>query len=216
MMIDFHTHSLLSDGVLLACELARRAEAKGYSWIAVTDHVDMVNAGRVAEEISAAASALKNHVKIRIIPGVEITHIPPLLIESTARAARAAGAAIVLVHGETCAEPVCPGTNRAAVEAGIDILAHPGLIDDETASLAAKNGVILEISARKGHSLSNGHVVKTAGKAGAALSFGSDAHTPDDLGGLQHARNVLLGAGLSPGEIECVFNNMIKRAEKYG
>ena len=42
--------------------------------------------------------------------------------------ARALGAQIVLVHGETIVEPVPPGTNHQAIEAGVDILAHPGLI----------------------------------------------------------------------------------------
>lgn len=215
-MIDFHTHSLLSDGVLLPSELARRAEAKGYACIAITDHVDIVNAGRVAGEIAALASALKGHVKIRIIPGVEITHIPPALIAGAAKKARDAGAEIVLVHGETTAEPVCPGTNRAAVKAGIDVLAHPGLIDDETASMAADNGILLEISGRKGHSLSNGHVLMAAKSAGAMISFGSDAHSPDDLGGLQSAESVLMGAGLSREEAAGIFNIMRKRAENYG
>ncbi len=207
-MIDFHSHSLLSDGVLLPSELARRAEDKGYECIAVTDHVDMVNAARVSEEISAIAAALKGHVEIKVIPGVEITHIPPALIRETVKKAREAGAGLVLVHGETPVEPVCPGTNRAAVEAGIDILAHPGLIDDETAALAAKNGVLLEISGRKGHSLANGHVARTALTHGAGLTFGSDTHMPGDLGGFAMAEKVLLGAGLSGDDVRELFNNM--------
>ncbi len=215
-MIDFHTHSLLSDGILLPSELARRAEDKGYYCIAITDHVDMVNAGRVAAEIAAVAQALRNHFKIKIIPGVEITHVPPALIPDTVRKAKDSGAEIVLVHGETVVEPVLPGTNMAAVSAGIDILAHPGMIDDETAAAAAKNGVFLEISARKGHCLTNAHVVKTAFSHGTKLTFGSDSHAPGDLGGLSMTQKVLLGAGLSGKDFEKVILNMTEKAESYG
>ena len=56
---------------------------------------------------------------------------------------------LIVVHGETLVEPVAPGTNRAAIEADIDILAHPGLITVEEAARARERGVFLELSARK-------------------------------------------------------------------
>ena len=74
--------------------------------------------------------------------------------------ARELGAFIVLVHGETITEPVLPGTNRAAIEAGADILVHPGLITEADARLAKRNGVRLEVSGRKGHAYANGYVAK--------------------------------------------------------
>jgi histidinol phosphatase-like PHP family hydrolase len=67
-----------------------------------------------------------------------------------------------VVHGETIVEPVLPGTNRAAIAAGVDILAHPGLITKEEAMLAAQKGVLLEITTRRGHSFTNGHVASIA------------------------------------------------------
>ena len=39
-MIDLHTHSLFSDGVLIPSELVRRLEHLGYSAVAITDHTD--------------------------------------------------------------------------------------------------------------------------------------------------------------------------------
>ena len=73
------------------------------------------------------------------------------------------GARVVNVHGETVMEPVEPGPTLAAVSsANVDILAHPGLITPGDAAIAASNGVFLEVSARRGHGLANGHVVKTA------------------------------------------------------
>ncbi|HEY3347739.1 MAG TPA: PHP domain-containing protein, partial [Nitrospirota bacterium] len=42
-MIDLHTHTLFSDGVLIPAELVRRAEVKGYEAIGLTDHADSSN-----------------------------------------------------------------------------------------------------------------------------------------------------------------------------
>jgi len=79
-------------------------------------------------------------VNYKVLPGVEITHIPPALIKNAVSLARRCGASIVIVHGETLVEPVEKGTNLAALNEDIDILAHPGLITEEDALLAKKNG----------------------------------------------------------------------------
>ncbi len=38
MLYDFHTHTTLSDGVLLPMELIRRAIVNGYSALGISDH----------------------------------------------------------------------------------------------------------------------------------------------------------------------------------
>ena len=87
-----------------------------------------------------------------------------------AQKAKQLGAWIVVVHGETIVEPVEKGTNLAALNSpDVDILAHPGMLSPEEARLAAANHIFLEISARKGHSLTNGHVAKLGLKAGAKM-----------------------------------------------
>jgi histidinol phosphatase-like PHP family hydrolase len=111
------------------------------------------------------------------------------------------------LSGETIVEPVPPGTNRAALEAEIDILAHPGLISQEEASIAEKRGIYLEISSRKGHSLTNGWVARLAEETGAKLILNTDAHSPDDLIRDEQARKILQGAGLSLEEREQVIRN---------
>ncbi len=197
MVIDLHTHSLLSDGELLPFELVRRAEARGLKAIAITDHVDASNVDFAVPRIVKAVRRLRAHVRIGVIAGAEVTHVPPALIAEIVAEATGLGAEIVLVHGETPAEPVAPGTNRAAIEARCDILTHPGLISGEDARLAKERGVALEITARKGHSLANGHVARTALEHGATLVVNTDAHSPSDLIDADEAMKVLLGAGLS-------------------
>jgi len=213
-MIDLHTHSLFSDGVLLPAELVRRAEHKGYKAIGITDHVDQSNVDFVVPRIAEIAETLNKFMHIKVIPGVELTHIPPPTIAGLADKARSLGAKIVLVHGETIVEPVPTGTDHHAILANIDILAHPGLITLEDVELAFKRGIFLEISARKGHSLTNGHVAKLALGVGASLVLDTDSHEPSDLITMEHANAVVRGAGLDKDNIHRLFMNSEKLVEK--
>jgi putative hydrolase len=207
-MIDLHSHSIFSDGDLIPSELARRAEARGLSVIGITDHGDLSNLDFIIPRIVAVAKQLNPVLSIRIIPGIEITHVPPGLIKDTIAKARDLGACIVIVHGETIAEPVAPGTNAAAIAAGVDILAHPGLISEEDVIAARDGGVLLEITARKGHSLTNGHVARLAEKCGAKLVINTDSHGPGDLIDAGTAERIVRGAGLDRG----VFDDMQRNA----
>ena len=196
-MIDFHTHSLISDGYLLPSELARRARVLGYKAIAITDHADESNLDTVIAQLAKAALALTRSADIIVIPGVELTHIPPGDIPGMVKKARSLGSKVVVGHGETLAEPVAPGTNEAFIRAKVDVLAHPGLVTKAEAGLAAKNSVFFEITARKGHSLSNGHVAKVAQSSGVKMLLNTDAHAPEDLISVDTALKVALGAGLT-------------------
>lgn len=205
-MYDFHTHTFLSDGVLSPIELIRRALVRGYRAIGVTDHVGTGNVEYVVKTLVVDCANGTNRWDILAMPGVEITHVPKDDIDLVARTAKELGAKLVTVHGETIVEPVEPGTNEAAVRSTfVDVLAHPGLISYEVARLAAENGVYLEISARKGHSLANGHVVNMARQAGAATVLDSDAHEPDDLLTLDLIDKIAEGAGLNKEEAHALL-----------
>ena len=216
-MIDLHTHSLLSDGQLLPSELIRRAAAIGYEAIAITDHVDISNYDfvipRIVKACQQAATEL-NH--ITVIPGAELTHINPDDIPFLVKEARGLGARIIVVHGETIVEPVRPGTNRKALESDVDILAHPGLITEDEARLAQERGIALEVTARKGHSLTNGHVVKRALQCRARLILNTDAHAPEDLLTFERAQNIAMGAGLSQDDFNAMLQNSRHILKKAG
>ncbi len=209
-MIDFHTHSLLSDGQLLPTELVQRARVKGYRALAITDHADESNIDFIIERLTKVCKQLRKEQWFKVVPGVELTHIPPRLIPSMVKKARALGARVVVGHGETLTEPVAQGTNMAYISSGVDIVSHPGLISDEECRLAAKNSVFLEITSRSGHSLSNGHVAGCARKHRARLILNTDSHAPGDLITDEMALNIALGAGLNTTE----FRRMEKNAEE--
>lgn len=205
-MIDLHTHTLLSDGALLPSELVRRAIIKGYEAIGLTDHVDISNIDFVLPRLVKAAQRL-NSSKIKVIPGVELTHVFRNDFEDLVKYARKNGAKLVIAHGETLVEPVEEGTNQRAIEHYVDILAHPGLLSEHEAKLAKRNGVHLELTSKRGHCLTNGHVARLALKVGAKLVLNSDSHGPDDLLSDEIAEGIVKGAGLSEEQMKAVFEN---------
>jgi putative hydrolase len=207
MLIDFHTHTLLSDGVLIPSEQVRRAAHIGYQAIGLTDHVDGSNLDLVIPRIVKVAKELNRFQDVFVIPGAEITHAPPEQIRELVQEARKLGAVLVVVHGETPNEPVAAGTNLAGIEAGPDILAHPGFITSEEARLAAERGVFLEITSRAGHSLTNGHVARIAVISGARLVVNTDTHSPENMITRETALKVLMGAGLTEAQAKAAFKN---------
>lgn len=213
-MLDLHTHSIFSDGELIPAEHLRRVEVLGYEAVALTDHADSSNLDFIIPRIVKAAEDLNRHSRTRLIPGIELTHLPPELFAPLVAQAKKLGARIIVGHGQTVMEPVKPGTNLAAIEAGVDILAHPGFITPEEAKLAAAKGVYLELTGRKGHSLTNGHVARTGLAAGTMFAVNADAHGPGDFLTAEMAQAVALGAGLDRAAYEKLRKDMSKLVEK--
>ncbi len=207
LMFDLHCHSLFSDGELLPSELVRRVEVKGYNAVCITDHADESNFEFIITELRKVAGPINATSSTKLLCGIELTHVHPKRISGLVRRARDLGAEIVVCHGETMVEPVTPGTNRAAIEAKVDILAHPGFITRQECALAKENGVRLELSGRKGHSLTNGHVARLALEEGAPLIINSDGHSPGDFMEPDHARKVGIGAGLSGEAVEKIYED---------
>ncbi|MDH4321673.1 MAG: histidinol phosphate phosphatase domain-containing protein [Desulfobulbaceae bacterium] len=215
-MIDLHTHSLFSDGELVPAEHLRRVEILGYRAVAITDHADSSNLDWIIPRIVKVAADLNRYSKTLLLPGIELTHVPPEMFAELVVEARGLGAKVVVGHGETVTEPVKPGTNRAALLANVDILAHPGFISREDAELAAARGIFLELSGRKGHSLTNGHVAQMAAATGAMLCVDADAHGPGDFLTAEMAETVARGAGLSAEAYQALRKNMAAFVDRIG
>src|SRR4051812_32083895 len=84
-LVDFHTHSHFSDGVLAPAALVERARTRGVSILALTDHDTTAGLDEASQACAAAA--------IDFVPGVELsaswrgqtTHIVGLEIDSGPR-----------------------------------------------------------------------------------------------------------------------------------
>ena len=199
-MIDLHMHSTLGIGSLPPAAALRHARLAGCRVAALTDQADGATLAFVVQSLLPLTREYGLYMDIDTLAGVELTQVPPQLMARTVEQARNLGAQLVLAYGETLADSVPVGTNLAAIEAGVDILSHPGLITPEEAALAAEKGVLLELSCLPPHALANGHVAAQARKAGAKLVLGSDARGPHDFCSREQRRAIALGAGLSPAE----------------
>jgi histidinol phosphatase-like PHP family hydrolase len=205
-LYDLHTHSILSDGEMLPIELIRRMAVLGYTTVAITDHVDASNTMSVIESLDQVRESAKIY-GVKLLCGVEITHVPPSQIAELAKSAKTSGADIVIVHGETPVEPVAAGTNHAACTCKyVNVLAHPGLITRKDAFLAAKNSIALEITSRGGHNRTNGHVALVARDTACQIVVDSDAHAPHDLLDERAKFVVAKGAGLTDAECKQVIS----------
>ncbi len=201
---DFHSHTFLSDGELSPVELIRRAAVAGYATLAITDHAGIGDLQRILSTLRADRDAVRDAwPEIEVFIGVELTHLPPEVIPSAAYKAREWGAEIVNVHGETPVEPTASGTNAAAVRCElVDLLVHPGLITEEDAAAAKDNDIFLELTYGRGHSLTNGHVARTALAVGANLLVNSDAHIPPGLLTTEMRWRIARGAGLNDAQAQ--------------
>lgn len=218
-MIDFHIHivwggcaSRNEEGMLPAEALhyAARYGCRGAALVLRADGSGLRHLPQLAQTVRR----LSLYANVEAFAGVELVHVPPALLPDTVREARERGAQLVLAHGETLAEPVAPGTNLAAVEAGVDILAHPGLVDDQTAAYAAEKGVALELSACPRHALTNAHVAAMAVKHGCALVPGGNVRTSQEFARHPSWDAVCKGAAMTPamtGKFHNDARNLIKR-----
>jgi putative hydrolase len=198
---DFHSHTFLTDGRSSATDMWHGADRLAHRVLAITDHVALDDPRPLLDRLAAEARAFEEGPLHPLI-GVEISMVPPRRIAGVARSARLAGAQIVIVHGETLAESVPPGTNRGALACPeVDLLAHPGLLTERDAALAHAHSIVLELSGRKGHALANGHVAQRALAARADLVVDSDAHDPSELLPFAQAERIAAGAGLRPRDV---------------
>jgi histidinol phosphatase-like PHP family hydrolase len=191
--------------------------------MAITDHADYSNIEHIINSLHRAAPKLKEYYGIEVIVGVELTYIPPDDIENMVEAARNLRAELVIVHGETSAEDVPPGTNLAGVKAKSDILAHPGNLTDEVAQIAIQNNVYIELTTRGGHrdelTTRGGHrdtnkgVAEIAVRNGCNLILNTDSHEPEDLLDKDKIAGVLMQSGLKSDYYEVLRGNSLSLIE---
>ncbi len=193
-------HSFFSDGVLLPSEIVRQCDVLGHEAIAITDHADASNIDDLLKKMKTFLSLQGESLPMTVLPGVELSYVPPKDIDKIAKYAKKRGAKVVVVHGETTGfkEPVYPGTNLAAVKSrAVDILAHPGLIAEETVAIARDNNVLLEITNRAAHKGGNTRVAELAQKLGAKMVVNTDSHHPEDFIDMKQAIALAKESGIN-------------------
>jgi DNA polymerase (family 10) len=197
---DLHMHTTWSDGDDTAEAMARVAKARGYEYVAITDHsrslrfaggvsIDDLRAhARVAEEVG-------DRVGLRVLIGSEVDILPDGSLDYPDEVLRDLDVVIGSVHSRLrmSQEEMTRRVIAAMQNPHLDILGHPTGrlvgqrppfdLDLEAVIDAARvTGTVLEISAYPERlDLRDAHV-RLARDRGALFEIGTDAHRRDHLG----------------------------------
>lgn len=201
---DLHMHSTWSDGKAGIREMAEAARARGYRYIAITDHsaylgvTNGLDAGRLKQQ-AAEIAALNAEFEasgdpFRILRGVEvdITADGTLALPDEALADLDIVVASPHVNLRQPAEQATERLLRAIRNPHVDIIGHPtgrligsragSEIDlDAIARAAAETGTLLEVNSGPDRLDLDAPSVRRALELGAHITINSDSHHPSNL-----------------------------------
>lgn len=198
---DCHMHTTASDGKNSIEDMARAAEEKGYSYIAITEHSQSL---RIAGGLNE--NALKQHFRrieeanqkvsgIKILKGIEVDILGDGTLDLKESALKECDVVIAAIHSRfnMLEKEMTKRIIRGIRNRHVNILAHPTgrLILErepyrvdlkEVIKVAAGEGVIMEINANPRRLDLNDIHSRMAKELGAKLIINTDAHSIDQLG----------------------------------
>lgn len=210
-MTDFHIQ--IRKGNFDVAQALRYAALAGIRFAGLCVPSD----GDLASVIDASALCrkLSLYANVEAVVGVEFCHLPPALIPEAVKDARRAGISFIAVYGETLTDQVEQGTNFAAIDAGADLLTHPGLLDEKCAAFAHEKGMAVEFTSAAGHCLCNAHVASMALRHQVPLVRGSNASSAETMTVRSFWPSVIQGADVFGGEPLSRLALHLKKSEEF-
>ncbi len=204
LQADLHMHSSWSDGKGTVREMAEAARARGYSYMAITDHsaylgvtngLDGARLRQQASEVAALnAEYAASGVRFRILRGVEvdITADGELALPDDVLAELDLVVASPHVKLNQPVEQATERLLRAIRNPHVDIIGHPtgrligsragSEIDlDAIARAATETGTLLEVNSGPDRLDLDAPSVRRVLALGAHITIDSDSHHPDNL-----------------------------------
>ena len=217
---DLHCHTTLSDGRQTLEEMAETALARGWEYLAVTDHSashgfgDHVTPEALEERIEAVAALNERLDGITILAGTESNILPDGSLDYPDELLQRLDWVIGSVHTSFGMEEAAM-TERmiAAVEhPWLDAIGHPTGRKIETRppyaldmtaviAAAAKNGTMIEINAAPDRRDMNENHARAAAAAGVLVLVDSDAHSARNFDLLQYGIATARRAWLTPEQV---------------
>lgn len=197
---DLHVHSTYSDGTHSLEEIARAAKAKGYQYIAVTDHSPSLkiakglSEARLKEKIAEGKRVNKKLTDIRIFIGTEVDIKNDGTLDYPDTLLMQLDLVIGAIHSgfKQPKEQITKRMITAMKNPYLHIIAHPtgrllgerepyDLDINQVIDMAGKTGTALEINAYTERlDLDDTHCMEAKQK-GVKLAIGTDAHHVDQL-----------------------------------
>jgi putative hydrolase len=214
---DLHCHTDWSDGHATVLEMARAAQARGYSYLAITDHsprirvVNGLGPERLAAQAAEIRRAMEQLPEFTILTGIECDILEDGSLDLPDETLAQLDVVIISPHVKLKLDPAAMTERmlRAVSNPNADIVGHPtgrrlgsrpGAVYDFEAVFrqAAKAGTALEMDCDPARMDLSPELARLAADCGCRLSLDSDAHTPDQLTYVDSGAWMARQAGITP------------------
>jgi histidinol phosphatase-like PHP family hydrolase len=214
---DLHCHTDWSDGHATVLEMARAAQARGYSYLAITDHsprIQVVN-GLGPERLAAQAAEIRRAMEqmpgFTILTGIECDILEDGSLDLPDETLALLDVVVISPHVKLKMEPAAMTERmlRAVSNPHADIVGHPtgrrlgsrpgATYDFELVfKQAARTGIALEMDCDPARMDLSPELARLAADCGCRLSLDSDAHTPDQFTYVDSGAWMARQAGIGP------------------
>jgi DNA polymerase (family X) len=197
---DLHMHSTWSDGAFSIEEMVEACRAKGYQYIAITDHSQYLRVAngltpeRLLKQIDEIKEINKKYDDIEVLSGIEMDILPDATLDYDDDLLNKVDLVIASIHSSFSQprEKIMERLTTALKSAHVDIIAHPtGRIIgrregydvdiDLLIQLAKETGTALELNANPNRLDLSAENIRKAQDQGVKLVINTDAHSIDHL-----------------------------------
>ena len=216
---DFHTHTMYSDGVMVASAIVEVAEARNLAAVAITDHGPELSVGISPSKIEAMISDVeiaRKDAGIPVLCGIEANVIDPSgAIDINEQLLGRFDILVVGVHRLSwairdraeLARAYLTSITNAMERQRVDVVAHPFRFHGDLAGylspddidvfveLAAERGVAIELNSR--YRAPDENLLRACLRKGVKISIGTDAHTTAEVGSIDWPMSQLRKVGAS-------------------
>jgi len=217
---DLHMHTTLTDGRSSMPEMARRARAMGYEYMAFTDHTKNVAVARGLgderfDEYLAAVDEARNAVPgVTILAGLEVDILADGALDLPDELLSRLDLVIASVHShfDQSEERVTARVLKAMANPNVHMLAHPSgrligqrsplLLDlDKVLDAAEKLGVMLELNSNPERLDLSDEYCRKAAARGIPIVVSTDAHSVEQLENMRWGVDQGRRGWLEPGHV---------------
>ncbi|MGG3915738.1 DNA polymerase/3'-5' exonuclease PolX [Rossellomorea vietnamensis] len=197
---DLHMHSTWSDGAYSIEEMVEACRAKGYQYMAITDHSQYLRVAngltpeRLVKQIDEIKELNKKYDDIEILSGIEMDILPDGTLDYDDDLLKRVDLVIASIHSSFSQprEKIMERLKTALESAHVDIIAHPtGRIIgrregydvdmDLLIQLAKETGTALELNANPNRLDLSAENIRKAQEQGVKLVINTDAHSIEHL-----------------------------------
>ncbi len=221
---DLHAHTVESDGKATILEMAAAARARGYGYLAITDHsqaLAMANGldeGRMLQHLARIRAAEREfHATapgFRIFAGVEVDILADGGLDLDDEVLHQLDVVIGSIHSrfEQSQEVTTARLLRAIANPNLDILGHPSgrlLLRreayrydfEQVAAACRRHGVAMEINASPERLDLDATQARRCRELGVKISINTDAHHPRHFANMRFGLATARRAGLEAGDV---------------